>query len=117
MKKAAAVIIAAALIITLGGTTAFAFSRAGHTGSRNTVDRSAGMKYNQYSECTYCGEPGHCFVDSDGDGICDHRSSEIPDAGTCYTSANRTSDAGCLSGSAYHCDGTGHHAGHRYGHR
>ena len=117
MKKAAAVIIAAALIITLGGTTVSAFNRAGQAGSRNTVDQSDGMEYNQYRECTYCGEPGHCFVDSDGNGICDRRTSDITDAGTCYNGANSTSAAGYPGGSAYHCDGTGHHAGHRYGHR
>lgn len=117
MKKAAAAIIAATLIITLGGTTVFAFSRTGQADSRNTVDRSTGMGYNQYSECTYCGEPGHCFVDSDGNGICDHRTSGITDTSTYYNNTNSISDARCLRGSAYHCDGTGHHAGHRYGHR
>lgn len=117
MKKTAAVIVAAALIIILGGTTAFAFNRAGQTDGQNNVDRSAGMEYNQYSECTYCGKPGHCFVDSDGDGICDHRISDITSGNTCYNSSSSTSDTGCLSGFQYHCDGTGHHAGHRYGHR
>lgn len=39
MKKTAA-IIAAALVITLGGTTAFAFNRAGQSDSQNTVDRA-----------------------------------------------------------------------------
>ena len=42
MKKTAAAIIAAALVITLGGTTAFAFNRAGQSDSQNTVDRAAG---------------------------------------------------------------------------
>ena len=117
MKKTAAAIIAAALVITLGGTTAFAFNRAGQSDSQNTVDRAAGMGYNQYNECTYCGETGHCYTDSDGDGICDHRASHTTDAGTCYKYIHSTSDTGCPGGSAYHCDGTGHHAGHRYGHR
>ena len=95
MKKTAAAIIAAALVITLGGTTAFAFNRAGQSDSQNTVDRAAGMGYNQYNECTYCGETGHCYTDSNGDGVCDHRASHTTDAGTCYKYIHSTSDTGC----------------------
>lgn len=115
MKKTVAAIIISAFVITLGGTTAFAFSRA--TGNQNDVAKQTGTEYNQYNECTYCGESGHCFTDSDDDGICDHRSVNTNGTGTCYNHMHSTSHAGCVSGSSHSYDGSGHHAEHRYGHR
>ena len=137
MKKTAAVIITAALVVTLGGTTAFAFGRSGQTGSQNSVARSAYTRYNQYSECTYCGGSGHRFTDADGDGVCDNYAAgsgiyrnDADGDGVCdyYTAdtsdtdlsrgyARGASGSGQRSESARYYNGTGNHAGHRYGHR
>lgn len=83
MRKTTAVIVAAALVSIFAGSTAFAFSHSGQSDSQNTVDNAAGIEYNQYSESTY------------------------------HSNSHSTSGTGCLGGSAYHYDETGHHTGHR----
>lgn len=75
MKKKTAAIIIAALVITLGGTTAFAFGHSSSSDIKNqrTVSGvSSDIRYNRNSVCSYCKSTGHCFHDSDGDGICDY---------------------------------------------
>lgn len=110
MKKSTAAVIVSALVITLGGTTALAFGQSGRAGYQNSVDRTADMVYNQNCKCGYCEEYGHQYTDTDNDGVCDY----------CTRNYESVSDQGvngyhCISVSS--CNGTGHHAGHRYGHR
>lgn len=78
MKKVITGIAAAAAIAVIGGTTAFALG-LGQQG----ISSSAGAPWNGTSgisgagapsvTCEYCREDGHCYTDSDHDGICDYR--------------------------------------------
>lgn len=55
-KTALAAVIASAVVITLGGTTALAFGHSGQNGYQNNVAGTADMVYNQSSNCAYCEE-------------------------------------------------------------
>lgn len=59
-KTALAAVIASAVVITLGGTTALAFGHSGQNGGQNgyqnNVAGTTDMVYNQSSNCAYCEE-------------------------------------------------------------
>lgn len=55
-KTALAAVIASAVVITLGGTTALAFGQSGQNGYQNNVAGTTDMVYNQSSNCAYCEE-------------------------------------------------------------
>lgn len=55
-KTALAAVIASAVVITLGGTTALAFGHSGQNGYQNNVAGTTDMVYNQSSNCAYCEE-------------------------------------------------------------
>lgn len=85
MKKTAAAVVAAALIITLSGATVFARNCSRQTDVPGAVAASVadsvanavtGLKNIVYNQCDYCNAGGHCYIDADGDGICDHRVSD-----------------------------------------
>lgn len=69
MKKVITGIAAAAAIAIVGGTTAFALG-PGHHNISSVPDTTADTTA---VTCEYCGTTGHCYTDSDHDGICDHR--------------------------------------------
>ena len=69
MKKIITGIAAAAAIAIIGGTTAFAFG-LGHHNNASVPDSTADTTA---VTCEYCGTSGHCYTDSNQDGICDHR--------------------------------------------
>lgn len=129
MKKATAAVIVSALVITLGGTTAFAFGRSGQTGYQNNVAGTADMVYNENSKCEYCEEYGRHYVDADNDGICDNCTRNTDDTvsycwrGYSSSDSNHCEAPGNCGGNGYQqaqsasCDGTGQHAGHGYGRR
>ena len=133
-KTALAAVIASAVVITLGGTTALAFGSPGQNGRQNSVAGNADMVYNQNSKCEYCEEYGHHYTDTDNDGICDYCRRAADGTVSCCRQGYSTS--GSVSGRGHHyeasgkcggsgyrhavsssCDGTGHHAGHGYGRR
>ena len=122
-KTALAAVIASAVVITLGGTTALAFGHSGQNGYQNNVVQTADMVYNQNSKCEYCEEYGHHYTDADNDGICDYCTRDADNDGICdYCTRDADNDGICHRNGYHHaasvsCDGTGHHAGHSYGHR
>ena len=95
MKKTAAGILAAALILILGGTTV---SAVGLGRQDNNAVQSRNV-YTTDNVCDNYSTQGIC----DGDGICDHRNESM-------------SSAGLYSGCGRHEAAT-HHSGHGYGHR
>ena len=68
MKRLTAGLITAALIFTLGGTTAFA---SGH------CHRSRELCY---PSCAYCDGPAYHCADADGDGVCDHHAEYVQES-------------------------------------
>lgn len=97
MKKIRIAAVAAAVVLALGVTTAFAAGGRHHMAnySRYYVDANGDG---------ICDNRGVCYTDTDGDGICDNR-------GTCYVDAdgdgvcdNYGTGLGCRSGAGY-----GHH--------
>lgn len=85
MRKLRLAALAAALVLTLGVTTAAACG--GH---------------HAWTGADRCGQTGVCFVDADGDGVCD-RCGRL--RSTCYADAdgdgvcdNRGTGLGCRSG-------------------
>ncbi len=84
MKKAAAVMIAAVLVLTAGAVNAF--SAEYHRGQRYIDLNNDGICDNQAA-----GYGGRCFIDNDGDGVCDYYGTR------CYND--------CAEG--YYCQGTG----------
>lgn len=120
MKKKAAAIIIAALVITLGGTTAFAFTHnnPSYVQEQKKVSEAADdTRYVTNSVCGYCRSSGHCFNDSDGDGICDYYKTD--------TSLNNNGSHNICHGygTSHHSEQdhnynySQHHAGHGYWHR
>lgn len=108
MRKLVTGFIAAAGILVLGSMTVFAAGRAYHGGTGdNFVERV--YNHSDYrgteSGCGYCGETGHCYMDENGDGICDLRTEDCPNYG------DRTFVSG--NSAAHHY---GHSNGHGYGH-
>lgn len=104
-KTALAAVIASAVVITLGGTTALAFGHSGQNGYQNNVVQTADMVYNQNSKCEYCDKYGHHYTDADNDGICDH-----------YTSNASNTGSYCRYGDYADC-GARHHVDHGIGSR
>lgn len=96
MKKIRIAAVAAAVVLALGVTTAFA------AGGRHHM-----ANYSRYVDANgdgICDNRGVCYTDTDGDGICDNR-------GACYVDAdgdgvcdNYGTGLGCRSGA-----GHGHH--------
>ena len=120
MKKKTAAIIIAALVITLGGTTAFEFGHSSSSDIKNqrTVSGvSSDIRYNQNSVCSYCKSTGHCFHDSDGDGICDYYKSDTSLGNTGGSYAHHMYGTGHHSEPDHNYNYRGHHEGHGYGHR
>ncbi len=112
MKKTAAGILAAALILILGGTTvsAVGLGRQDNNAVRSRNVYTTDNVCDNYSTQGICDGDGRlcapaqsCYTDADGDGICDHRNES-------------TSSAGLYSGCGRHEAAT-HHSGHGYGHR
>lgn len=60
MKKC---ILAAALLLSVGVTGAFACG--GHHGGGH-------RRYYRSPSCSYCGGAGHNYCDANGDGVCDN---------------------------------------------
>ena len=101
MKKLTAGIIASALVIVLGSTTALAVG--------NGVN--AGGQYSAGYKGTFCQDTGYYFTDENGDGICDHRGT-MPGARYAQTCPYCQSDPkNCLhyEDAAGDSSGQGHH--------
>lgn len=133
-KTALAAVIASAVVITLGGTTALAFGHTAQNGGQNSIAGTTDMVYNQNSKCEYCEEYGHHYTDADNDGICDYCTHDTDNNGICdyctrntdnavpacrhgYSTSGICDGSGCRHALSVSCGGSGHHAGHGYGHR
>lgn len=93
MKKLTTGFIAVVCILVLGSMTVFAAGQVQQRSSQQggAADNSAERVYNHYNKycstesgCGYCGENGHCYVDEDGDGVCDYAGENCANGGSCY---------------------------------
>lgn len=109
MKKLIAGIAAASCVAVLGGATVLA-AGLGQQYRQNSSPAAGTLGSDSSQICEYCLNTGHCFADSDGDGVCDY-------AGSCakdhhYNYGGTGTGAGLQNGT--HHGGHGHHG---YGHR
>lgn len=110
MKKISVILTAAAITTILGGTAALAAGSG-----QNAPDRSV-PAFSGYS-CSYCQDSGHCFTDTDGDGICDYNCGS---AGQKAAGAEQNTSGSSVSASGRHHmernhgSGNGHHACTRF---
>lgn len=116
MKKRFLLILAVALLV-VGSTAVLAAGQNGRGAGNGTgtcpwtETCETGSCVQNGGVCSYCGNPGHCYTDADGDGVCDHRQSG---AGSCQTYGHHGTSAAC-TGSGHHRyagSGAGHHGHH-----
>ena len=77
MKKIRIAAVAAAIVLALGVTTAFAAGGRHHMAnySRYYVDDNGDGICDNRGACDWdgvCSNPGVCYTDADGDGVCDN---------------------------------------------
>lgn len=126
MKKLTTGFIAVVCILVLGSMTVFAAGQVQQRSSQQggAADNSAERVYNHYNKycstesgCGYCGENGHCYVDEDGDGVCDYAGENCANGGACYVDEDGdgicAAGGSCAAGYGYGC-GDGHGHGHAY---
>ena len=109
MKKIRIAAVAAAVVLALGVTTAFAAGGRHHMAnySRYYVDADGdGICDNRgtWDRDGICANRGVCYTDDDGDGVCDNRGAYYTDADGDGVCDNYGTGLGCQSGA-----GHGHH--------
>ena len=109
MKKIIAGIAVASCAAVLGGATVLA-AGLGRQYRQNSIPVAGNAASTSCQVCEYCLNTGHCFADSDGDGICDY-------AGSCaqnhHYNYGGTETENNLQNGTHH----GRQGHHGYGHR
>ncbi|OUP82837.1 hypothetical protein B5F07_12830 [Lachnoclostridium sp. An169] len=109
MKKIVAGIAVTACVAVLGGATVLAAGFGQQY--RQNSSPAAGSPGNTSSQvCEYCLNAGHCFADSNGDGVCDYAGTHAQTHHYNYCGSGTESS---LQNGMHH-GGQGHHS---YGHR